>query len=357
MILGAPEPAGHLDAVFGLSPGDRVLLVRNERTMGGRRVLLWDLPGGRVEAGEALEEALRREWREETGLACRVGDLLLVVDGAKRRREGAPPLYTWRAFFCAVESDGDPVCGPGIDAAEWVDRVEAAARLDGPYHGPLRRLLAGGTKRHDRVQWIDPGPDAGDEPAADRLRRLLVLGATAAHGDLEVAAQALRDALDEGVNVSRLEETLLQVVPYAGFPRAIAAWTRLRPLLGDPPPREEVVEPIAPGYEVFDAVYGEAASGIRERLRGLHPELERWTLAFAYGRVLARPPLTLLERELLAVAILTALGRLEAPLLGHMRAARRLGASAEDVAAAIQAVPVSLGPGRREAARALLARL
>jgi 8-oxo-dGTP pyrophosphatase MutT (NUDIX family) len=40
----------------------------------------WFLPGGRVEAGEASEEALRREMREELGVTISVGRLLWVVE-------------------------------------------------------------------------------------------------------------------------------------------------------------------------------------------------------------------------------------------------------------------------------------
>ncbi len=57
------------------------------------------------------------------------------------------------------------------------------------------------------------------------------------------------------------------------------------------------------------------------------------------------------------MALLTALGRADDALLGHMRAAVRLGASPHAVAGAIAVVPPSCGPGRRAAARALLARL
>jgi alkylhydroperoxidase/carboxymuconolactone decarboxylase family protein YurZ len=80
-------------------------------------------------------------------------------------------------------------------------------------------------------------------------------------------------------------------------------------------------------------------------------------MEFAYGRVLARPELAPVERELLGVAILTAMGEASDALLGHMRAAVRLGASRESVAGAIAVVPASAGAGKRSAARALLFRL
>jgi ADP-ribose pyrophosphatase YjhB (NUDIX family) len=48
-------------------------LMRNERG-------LWEFPGGAVEFGERLADALRREIREEYGIEIAVGELLDVAD-------------------------------------------------------------------------------------------------------------------------------------------------------------------------------------------------------------------------------------------------------------------------------------
>ena len=52
--------------------------------------------------------------------------------------------------------------------------------------------------------------------------------------------------------------------------------------------------------------YGENFEKLMKNMQGLHSELARWIIEDGYRKVLARPGLTLLERELIAVRILAA---------------------------------------------------
>lgn len=58
-----------------LIEGEKLLLVKQK--VANRN---WSLPGGRVENGEMLEEAMIREMREETGLEVKIKQLLYVCD-------------------------------------------------------------------------------------------------------------------------------------------------------------------------------------------------------------------------------------------------------------------------------------
>ena len=83
---------------------DRILLL-DQDTDGART---WSLPGGRVEPGEQLDEALRREMAEETGLHIEVGRLLYVCDHV--------PAQVMHVTFEVHRAGGDlGATRPGLD--------------------------------------------------------------------------------------------------------------------------------------------------------------------------------------------------------------------------------------------------
>src|SRR5688572_27380980 len=72
------------------APEPRVVLVRRKHSP---RAGHWSLPGGRVEHGEPLEAALRREIAEETGLVVEVGPLLEIVELLPERDDPVSAHY------------------------------------------------------------------------------------------------------------------------------------------------------------------------------------------------------------------------------------------------------------------------
>ena len=71
--------------VTGILLRDNEILLVKQKVSESRN---WSLPGGRVETGETLEQALIRELKEETGLTVQVGRLLYVCD----KPDASPPI-------------------------------------------------------------------------------------------------------------------------------------------------------------------------------------------------------------------------------------------------------------------------
>ena len=92
---------------------DRLLLVRRGR---GRAQGTWALPGGRVEPGELLVEAVVRELLTETGIEGVCGRLLGVVE----LLEDGPHQVVLAHEVTLLES-AEPVAGDDAAEARWVD--------------------------------------------------------------------------------------------------------------------------------------------------------------------------------------------------------------------------------------------
>jgi 8-oxo-dGTP diphosphatase len=89
------------------------LLCRQGRFLLGKRSThrkaypgVWDLPGGHVETGEAVEQALVRELREELGVTATKWRIFAVLHEPAMGDEGADMLRFH--LFLVTEWSGDP---------------------------------------------------------------------------------------------------------------------------------------------------------------------------------------------------------------------------------------------------------
>lgn len=115
-----PRPHLTVDAV--VERGGRILLVRRRaQPFQGA----WALPGGFMDRGETLEEAVLRELREETGLGGRV----LGIVGAYSRPDRDPRGHTVSVVYAVASAKGRARGGDDAAEAAWhrMDRLPPLA--------------------------------------------------------------------------------------------------------------------------------------------------------------------------------------------------------------------------------------
>ncbi|WP_064196287.1 MULTISPECIES: NUDIX hydrolase [Emticicia] len=81
----------------------RVLMIGHRAILGD--TTFWAPPGGGVELGEMIEDALRREFLEETGLEVEVGKMVLMNEFVNL------PLHGIELFFLVKKIGGELVLG------------------------------------------------------------------------------------------------------------------------------------------------------------------------------------------------------------------------------------------------------
>ena len=80
----------------------------------------WSLPGGLVETGESLADAVRREVLEETGLRVKPLEMYGVFERIMRNSRGVPEYhYVLIDYVCRI-TGGKLHAGDDVAQAKWV---------------------------------------------------------------------------------------------------------------------------------------------------------------------------------------------------------------------------------------------
>jgi 8-oxo-dGTP diphosphatase len=99
----------------------KVLLVKRKDQPGKGH---WAIPGGKVELGESLKDAVHREIREETGIICKALDPVYTFDYIERDHTGRVRFHYVIVDLMADYIQGNPHPADDASDARFVDTEE-----------------------------------------------------------------------------------------------------------------------------------------------------------------------------------------------------------------------------------------
>ena len=217
--------------------------------------------------------------------------------------------------------EGEAVwCPPGVD--HWHGATP---------HSAMTHFVVTGSKDGSAVNWKDKVSDAQYQAALAALavqapvlktldvrqQQLAAVVAFAAADDAGSLVAALNEALDAGVTISDLKETMVHLYPYGGFPKSLNGLGALMQVVEtrktagkqdkpgkDPQPLPAAEQAQATGAEVQTALVGRPVAG---PLFDFAPVANTFLQKHLFGDVFARGVLSHQDREVLTVAILASL--------------------------------------------------
>jgi NAD+ diphosphatase len=133
--------------------GDRCVLGRSHRFQSG----MWSCLAGFVEPGETIEEAVRRETREEAGIAC--GRVAYFAS-----QPWPFPMSLMIGCYAQACSREIVVDRTELDDARWFDRAEVALMLAGQHPEGLTAPLPHAIAHHILRAWVEKDIEFGKEP-------------------------------------------------------------------------------------------------------------------------------------------------------------------------------------------------
>ncbi|MCU0356741.1 MAG: NUDIX domain-containing protein [Cyclobacteriaceae bacterium] len=111
--------------------GDKLLMIQHEMAPGR---YFWAPPGGGVEFGQQLEDALLREFHEETRLAITVGQFRFIAELIK------PPLHALEVFFDVKTEGKNPETGTDPEMPAHAQIIKSTGFME---WSEIQRLPAG----------------------------------------------------------------------------------------------------------------------------------------------------------------------------------------------------------------------
>ena len=167
---------------------------------------------------------------------------------------------------------------------------------------------------------------------------LIVIASYAAQGDLIALRGAIEKGLDDGWSINQIQEAIVHLYAYAGFPRSIRGLQTFMSVLeerkakgihdvqgADATPINDQNTKYDRGKAILQELTGVAESDTKSGYAAFAPIIEVFLKEHLFADIFERDILNYAERELVTVSVLSSIGGVEPMLTSHLKICLNIG--------------------------------
>ena len=281
------------------------------------------------------------------------GQYLIVTEGEGRTQEWGKPVR--------IIKKGDVVwCPPNVK--HWHGAGE---------HTAMSHIAVSPQAADNKPTWLErvqlpptAAPDMAKHrqttPLSAKQLAIVPIAALSAAGDSGRLKTAIERGLERGLTVNEIQEIFTHQSAYAGFPRALNGMNTLQAVLKerqargirDPQGKAAATPPdntdyYALGRQTLQTLGSPAADSVIAS----HEGIDRALKAHLFGYLFARDNLNYVNRELVTVSTIAALGKADAQLHSHLGITQRLGVNNQQLQRVFDVLAKEYDPQAAEQAR------
>lgn len=193
-----------------------------------------------------------------------------------------------------------------------------------------------------------------------RQEKIVTIAAFTANGNLQKLKTALNEGLDAGLTINEIEEILVQLYAYTGFPRSLNGINTfmgvleererkgIKDVLGkEPSPLPTNKSSIELGTEIQTRLVGKPVTG---PIYTFAPAIDQFLKGHLFGDIFGRDNLDFQSRELATISALTSMEGVNPQLQSHFNVGLNTGLTEVQLRSLITVLEANVG--KKEAARA-----
>ncbi|SRR5690606_33170524 len=163
------------------------------------------------------------------------------------------------------------------------------------------------------------------------IELLSLISAAAVMRKYDFLKLLMKESALRKIRTEKIYEALLQTYLFAGFPSALNSLKIFKENFPEFISKNKPISDVySAGAKTCKKIYGNKFEKLKSNINSFSPEMAEWFISEGYGKVLSRKNLSLKERELCIVSILSVL-KFDSQLFSHINGACRQKAGISEI--------------------------